>query len=98
MMLPSLRAIVAAVITFSGILYGQTPRVEASPAEYEVYEAVLGLMDQMPREDIRIAISNESLSGKCQEGIVSSDHCSFLWTTPDTSPVVHRILSSGWSG
>src|SRR5208337_4587541 len=40
---------------------------DAPSEEYKIYEAVLGLMDHIPKDNPRVNIYNTTLNGKCGE-------------------------------
>ncbi|HUL14353.1 MAG TPA: hypothetical protein VLV88_00015 [Terriglobales bacterium] len=66
--------------------------------EYKVYEAVLGLMDHIPKEDPHVTILNRTLNSKCgDDNPVLANGCSFLWVKPQSAKDVKRLLSSEWS-
>jgi hypothetical protein len=71
----------------------------ASPEEYKVYEAVFGLMDQIPRQDLHVSLWNMTLNSKCGEddsGVPLANGCSFLWVKPDDANSVKRLLRTEW--
>ncbi len=72
----------------------------APPDEYRVYEAVLGLMDHIPKEDPHVTIFSVTLNSKCGEDAYPSplaNGCTFLWMKPDTSNSVKRLLRTEWA-
>ena len=69
--------------------------------EYRVYEAVLKLMDTIPKEDPHIAIYERTLTSKCAaagDTPVFAKGCSFLWVKPDTDEDVERNLRIRFHG
>jgi hypothetical protein len=73
---------------------------EATREEYKVYEAVLGLMDHIPKEDPRVSIFNATLNSKCGEDDNPAplvNGCTFLWMKPDTANSVKALLREEWS-
>jgi hypothetical protein len=73
---------------------------EASPDDYKVYEAVLGLMDQMPKKDPHVTIFNATLNSKCGEEAHPAplvNGCTFLWIEPDTANSVKQLLRAEWT-
>jgi hypothetical protein len=79
---------------------GAQKQLDASPDEYRVYEAVLGLMDHIPKEDPRVAIFGVTLNSKCGEDAYPSplaNDCTFLWMKPDTADGVKRLLRGEWA-
>src|SRR5512141_2622208 len=72
---------------------------EVSPDEYRVYKAVLGLMDPMPKPDLRVTIFNETLNSKCGEAgypAPLANGCTFLWVKPDDAKSVQKLLRDQW--
>jgi hypothetical protein len=72
---------------------------EGSGDEYRIYEAVLGLMDQMPKPDIRVTIFNQTLNTRCGDAAYPSptvNGCTFLWVKPDDSKTVKNLLRDQW--
>jgi hypothetical protein len=73
---------------------------EATLEEYKVYEAVLGLMDHIPKEDPHITIFNITLNSKCGEDANPDplvNGCTFLWMKPDTANSVRHLLREEWA-
>jgi hypothetical protein len=73
---------------------------EATREEYRVYEAVLGLMDHMPKEDSRVTIFNITLNSKCGEDANPAplvNGCTFLWMKPDNANSVKELLRKQWA-
>jgi hypothetical protein len=73
---------------------------EATSQEYRVYEAVLGLMDQIPKQDPHVTIFNVTLNSLCGEAgspAPLANGCTFLWMKPDTPKSVQRLLRSQWA-
>ncbi len=69
--------------------------------EYRVYEAVLKLMDTIPKEDPHVAIYQQTLTTKCaiqDETPIFAKGCSFLWVKPDTDEDVERTLRNRFHG
>ena len=67
--------------------------------EYRVYEAVLKLMDTIPKEDPHVAIYEHTLSSKCEgDNPVVPKGCTFLWVKPDTDEDEERNLRSRFHG
>ena len=69
--------------------------------EYRVYEAVLKLMDTIPKEDPHVAIYERTLTTRCalqDEAPIFARGCSFLWVKPDTDEDVERNLRSRFHG
>jgi len=80
-------------------VWAQNPG-DASPDEYRVYEAVLGLMDHIPKEDPHVTISKVTLNSKCGEDAYPSplaNGCTFLWMKPDTANSVKQLLRTEWA-
>ena len=73
---------------------------EASPDDYKVYEAVLDLLDRVPKMDPHITISDVTLNSKCGEDAYPSplaNGCTFLWIAPDTPADVKELLRQDWA-
>jgi hypothetical protein len=73
---------------------------DASHDEYQVYEAVFGLMDRMPKEDLHITIFSVTLNSKCGEDAYPgplANGCTFLWMKPDTADSVKQLLRQEWA-
>ena len=69
--------------------------------EYRVYEAVLKLMDTIPKEDPHVAIYDRTLTSKCAaegDNPVLAKGCTFLWVKPDTDADVERTLRRRFHG
>jgi hypothetical protein len=69
--------------------------------EYRVYEAVLKLMDTIPKQDPHVAIYHRTLTSRCglaDEIAVFAKGCSFFWVKPDTDEDVERNLRSRFHG
>ena len=78
---------------------GQNQR-ESSSDEYNVYEAVLGLMDRIPVEDPHVTIFGTTLNSRCGEDagpIPLANGCSFFWLKPDTANSIKKLLHSEWA-
>ncbi|SRR5208337_112225 len=73
---------------------------DAPSEEYKIYEAVLGLMDHIPKDNPRVNIYNTTLNGKCGEVTENAtplaNRCSFLWVKPQTVKDVTQLLQSEW--
>jgi hypothetical protein len=72
----------------------------ASPDEYKVYEGVLGLMNQIPVEGPRVAISEVTLNSKCGQAAYPNptvNGCTFFWIKPDTAESVKQKLTGRWA-
>jgi hypothetical protein len=72
---------------------------EVSPDEYRVYAAVFGLMDRMPKPDLRVTIFSVTLNSKCGEAASPTplaNGCTFLWMKPDNASKVKNLLCSQW--
>lgn len=82
--------------TISLPCWAQQP--EVSQDEYRVYDAVLGLMDQMPKPDLRVTIFNLTLNGKSGEAAypVLANGSTFLWIKPDDAKSVNNLLRDQW--
>jgi hypothetical protein len=95
--LPTLIAVtVLGTVSLSGT--AQT-KGDATSQEYKVYEAVLGLMDQIPKQDPHVTIFNVTLNSQCGEAaslLPLANGCTFLWMKPDTAKSVKHLLSSQW--
>ena len=69
--------------------------------EYRVYEAVLKLMDTIPKQDPHVAINDRTLTSKCAaegDNPVLAKGCTFLWVKPDTDEDVERTLRRRFHG
>ena len=67
--------------------------------EYRIYEAVLKLMDTIPKQDPHVAIYEHTLSSQCEgANPVVPKGCTFLWVKPDTDEDVERNLRSRFHG
>ena len=69
--------------------------------EYRVYEAVLKLMNTIPKQDPHVAIYERTLTSKCavnDEIPVFAKGCSFFWVKPDTDEIVEQNLRSRFHG
>jgi hypothetical protein len=78
---------------------GAQSQPEASPNDYKVYEAVLGLMDHIPKEDPHVTIFSVTLNSKCGEAASPSplaNGCTFLWMQPDNAASVKKLLRTEW--
>ena len=92
------------VTAFLMIMLGATSLLaqakgEASADEYRVYEAVLALMDHIPRQEPHITIFGITLNGKCGEEASPTplaNGCSFLWIKPDTAKTIKGLLRTEW--
>jgi hypothetical protein len=76
----------------------QTQR-ESSSDETSVYEAVFGLMDHIPIENLHVAIFGLTLNSKCGENanpLPLANGCGFLWIKPDTAKVIKKLLQEEW--
>ena len=73
-------------------------QTDASADDYKVYEAVLDLMDQIPKDDPHVTIFNITLNDKCDAGapLPLANGCSFLAIKPDTMADVKKVLRTGW--
>jgi hypothetical protein len=75
-------------------------RPEVSPDEHKVYEAVLGLMTHIPKEDPHVTIFAVTLNSKCGKDAYPSplaNDCTFLWMKPDSANSVKRLLREEWA-
>ncbi len=73
---------------------------EVSSDEYRVYEAVLGLMDHIPKEEPHVTLFSVTLNSKCGEDgfpVPLANGCTFLWIKPDTAITVKRLLRTEWT-
>lgn len=80
-------------------VWAQNP-IEASPEEYRVYEAVFGLMDPIPKEDLHVTVFSVTLNSKCGEDAYPNplaNGCTFLWMKPDTANSVKQLLRGEWA-
>ncbi len=90
------RIIVALVLSCASCASASAQnRPEVPPDEYKVYEAVLDLMSEMPKPDVRVTISNTTLNSKCGEEaspIPTVNGCGFLWIQPDDANSLRNLL------
>ncbi|HXJ86808.1 MAG TPA: hypothetical protein VMS18_08345 [Candidatus Binatia bacterium] len=66
-----------------------------------MYEAVLGLMDHIPKKEPRVSIFAVTLNSKCGEAAYPAplmDGCSFLWRKEDNSSGIKQLLRNEWRG
>jgi len=64
-------------------------------AEYQVYEAVLGLIDHIPAPDPHVTIYDTTLNSLCGEAAYPAplaNGCTFLWMKPDTPATIEQML------
>jgi hypothetical protein len=95
-----LRTIVAAAL-LCGVALSATAQEQPANEEYRVYEAVLGLMNSIPKADPHVDIYDRTLNSKCDGEIdnpVLANGCTFFWVKPDTSDDVEHRLRARWHG
>lgn len=95
-----LRAALAVLVAFSVQAYAQH-QPEPPNDERSVYEAVLGLMDNIPVENLHVTIYGTTLNTKCGKAAYPSplaNGCTFLWIKPDTAGTVKKLLHQEWPG
>jgi len=98
-----LGGVLAALFLIAAACSAQEQPANAQPAdeEYRVYEAVLKLMDTIPKEDPHVAIYDRTLTSQCAaegDNPVLAKGCTFLWVKPDTDADVERTLRRRFRG
>jgi hypothetical protein len=92
---------VLATIFLCGIACSTHAQEQPANEEYRVYEAVLNLIDSIPKADPHVAIYDRTLNSKCDgaaDNPVLANGCTFLWVSPDTAEDVEQILRTRWRG
>jgi len=96
----ALRILVAAM-TLSSLAFATSVegrRIEVSPEEYAVYNAVLDNINP-PKEDLHVLIFPKTMSFGCakwKENVPLANGCSFLAFPPNTPAKIEQLLKSEW--
>ena len=95
-----LAGVLAMVVVLGAVRPGSAQEQPANE-EYRVYEAVLKLMDTIPKPDPHVAIYDRTLTSKCAaegDNPVFAKGCTFLWVSPDTDQDVEHMLRRRFRG